>query len=181
MSKTLIASVVGGLILFIWQFLSWSMLNLHGSQLTYTPDQEKILQTLGEHLDEGSYFLPTVAPGAPAADREKLQAEAIGKPWAQIKYHKAFSMNMTSNMLRGFLVNVVSVFLMCWILMKIPDLDFMTVLLSSLAVGFTGYLTISYINHVWFETNSLPELIDTVAQWGICGLFLGWFLTRKPA
>ncbi len=32
MKKTIIAVIVGGLMLFAWQFLSWSMLNLHEAQ-----------------------------------------------------------------------------------------------------------------------------------------------------
>lgn len=53
------------------------------------------------------------------------------------------------------------------------DLDFKTAILSSLAVGIIGYLTIPYLNSIWFEGNSIPQLIDTVFQWGICGTWLG--------
>ncbi|WP_236973473.1 hypothetical protein [Membranihabitans maritimus] len=63
MSKIWIGSLVGGLILFIWQFLSWSMLNIHDNEMEYTPNQVQILEVLNENLEEGNYFLPT-APRA---------------------------------------------------------------------------------------------------------------------
>ena len=50
--------------------------------------------------------------------------------------------------------------------------------MAALAVGFTGYLTIPYLNSVWFEASSIGSLIDTVAQWGLLGVWLGWWLNR---
>ncbi len=44
--KTIIGALVGGVILFIWQFLSWTMLNLHGESQKYTAKQNEILQYL---------------------------------------------------------------------------------------------------------------------------------------
>lgn len=63
MKKALIGGLIGGLILFIWQFLSWSMLNIHGSQMSHTPYQDQILKTLDDlSVPEGTYFLPNVPP-----------------------------------------------------------------------------------------------------------------------
>ncbi|NND31962.1 MAG: hypothetical protein HKN76_05175, partial [Saprospiraceae bacterium] len=54
-----------------------------------------------------------------------------------------------------------------------------TSIIASLAVGIIGYLTINYLNSIWYETGSWPELIDTLAQWGLVGVWLGWYLNRK--
>jgi len=83
------------------------------------------------------------------------------------------------SMFRGFAVDIISAFLLIWLLLKIEKRPLSTVLLSSLAVGLIGYFTIPYLNSVWFETKSLGYLIDSVAQWGLVGVWLGWWLNRK--
>lgn len=179
MKKQLIATLVGGLILFIWQFLSWSMLNVHASEFQYTANQDKIMENLTANLEEGSYFLPGLPPEATQEEHQAAMENNVGKPWATISYHKSMQMNMGMNMFRGFVADLLAAFFLVWVLMKFAALDFKTALLASLAVGATGYLTTSYLNSVWFESNSIGHLIDTVVQWGLVGAWLGWWLPRN--
>lgn len=179
MSKKLIAAVVGGLIIFIWQFLSWALINIHVSQTSYTPNQDKVMQVLSENLKEGSYMLPSVAKGASAEEHEALMKSASGKPWAMVHYRDQYNMSQGMNMFRGVVVDIFAVFLLVMILVKIDGLDFMTCLTTCLSVGIIGYLTTFYTNSIWFETNSIPDLIDAIVQWGICGAWLGFFLGRN--
>ncbi len=179
MKKTLIGTLVGGLILFIWQFLSWSFLGIHESNLQYTGDQDEILSMLSDKLEEGSYFLPNVPSGTSQADRESMMEPYVGKAWATIDYHEALDMSMGMNMFRGLIADLVAAFLLCFILGKIADLNMQTSVLVALAVGVMSYLTANYIESIWFETNSIPELIDNVVQWGLVGGWLGWWLSRK--
>ncbi len=178
MQKIIIGALVGGILLFIWQFLSWSILNIHGTQNQYTANQNEIMEFLDGRLSEGEYFIPTVPPGSSSEDREALYAQSQGKPWAKISYRQALEMSMGSNMFRGFVVDFLAVLLLCFILIKIENNNFMTSFLSALSVGIISYLTIPYLNSIWFEGNSIPELIDAVAQWAICGAWLGWWFNR---
>lgn len=180
MNKQLVGTLVAGLILFIWQFISWNVLQLHQSEMQYTPKQDQIMEALTQlDLEEGHYMIPTVADGASMEDQEKLMENMIGKPWATVSYHKAFEVNMGMNMTRGFLLDLVSAFLLVWILMKFRENNFMTSLLASLAVGAIGYLTIPYLHQVWMETDSTGYLIDTIVAWGLVGAWLGWWLNRN--
>lgn len=179
MKKQLIASLVGGILLFVWQFLSWSMLNIHGSEMAYTPNQDKILENLTQNLEEGSYFLPNLPPGSSSAEEQAYMQNSVGKPWAIVSYHKAMNMSMGMNMFRGLAVDFVAAFLLTWLLLKFASLDMKTSVLTSLAVGGIGYLTIPYLNSIWFESNSIGHLIDAVAQWGLVGVWLGWWLPRQ--
>ena len=73
MKKQLIAAIVGGLILFIWQFVSWALVPLHKEVYGYTPNQDKIMEALNQNITEpGTYMLPNVAPGT---SQEAAQAE----------------------------------------------------------------------------------------------------------
>jgi hypothetical protein len=180
MTKQIIAVLVSAVILFLWQFLSWSMLGVHQSEFKYTANQDKILEALNENLaEEGTYMLPGVPPGSSMEQEQALMEAHAGKPWVSVTYHKSMSTAMGMKLIRAFLADVVAAFLLIWVLMKFENRNLGTVLLSSIAVGLVGYITIPYLNSIWFETNSMGYLIDAVVQWGVVGLWLGWWLPRS--
>jgi F0F1-type ATP synthase assembly protein I len=179
MKNQLIATVVGALILFIWQFLSWSLLNVHGAETQYTPNQDKIMEVLSANLEEGEYFIPGVPPGSTAEEEQAAMEAAIGKPWAKVSYHPEMKMNMGLNLTRGLVIDLVSIWLLVWLLMQFADLTFAKTVMASLAVGTIAYFTIPYLNHIWFEGSTIGYLIDNIVQWGLIGVWLGWFLNRK--
>ena len=55
MKKSLIGAIVGGIIIFIWQFLSWTLINLHKPAQQYTEKQEAVMAVLNSNLEEGGY------------------------------------------------------------------------------------------------------------------------------
>nr|WP_294991951.1 hypothetical protein [uncultured Sediminibacterium sp.] len=180
MKKTIIGSLVGAIILFLWQFVSWTASGLHRSAEAYTPKQDSIMQYLNSQFTEdGSYFLPNTPDNASSEEQEKLYEEMDGKPWAQIHYHKSMNMNMGMNMARGLATNIVILLLVCWLFKKMGTMSFMTVLSASLAVGLIIFLQGPYTNHIWFQSRDLmAHLIDAIAGWGLTGLWLGWWLRR---
>lgn len=180
MKKQLIASLVGGLILFFWQFLSWALLNIHGAEFQHSANQDKIMETLAQNLDnEGGYLLPQPAKGSSSEEQQAFMEQNMGKPWATITYHKSMEANMGMNMFRAILVDFIAVFLLVWLLLKFANLDFKTALLSSWAVGAIAYLTIPYLKNIWFEENTVGYIVDLAVQWGLTGAWLGWWLTRR--
>jgi hypothetical protein len=183
MKKTIIGALVGGIIIFAWQFLSWGALNLHSAQQQYTPKQDSILAFLGTQFSEdGAYFLPTYPPGASNEEMEKQMKSAEGKPYAQISYHKSMPGmdKMVMNMVRGLLVNIFMVWLLCWILVKIPNRSFGTVFLATLAAGLIVFFNAPYTMHIWYESFDLmAHFVDVIGEWGAAGLWLGWWLTRN--
>lgn len=179
--RTAIATFVGALIVFIWQFLSWGLLEFHRSAQEYTPKQDQILEFLNQQFSEdGAYFLPNLPKGASQEEYEAYSNETMNKPWVQIYYHKSMNMSMPMNMARGFAVDLVLVFLMVWILGKMPDSNIVTSVLVCLGVGMIGFLYHPYTNHIWFQTFDLnAHLLDGTIPWILLGGWLGWFLNRK--
>ena len=173
----LIGALVGGLIIFLWQFVSWSFSGLHDSQMQYTPEQEVVLEAMS-NLEEGSYFMPALPKSATSEESAEFMKEIEGKPWATVSYHKEYKNNMPMNMIRGFVADFIAVFFLCWILLQFADLNFRKSLLASLAVGLIGFLTYNYINSIWFEGNTIPDLVDVIVNWGLVGVWLGWWLKR---
>lgn len=181
MKKLLIGALVAAIILQVWQTVSWAIANVHGAETQYTENQDAILKVLSENLKEGQYFVPRLPDGASSEAQQKLVEETTGKPWATINYHPAYELNMGMNMLRGFIVNLISGIFLCWILLRFADLNFSTALMASIFVGLIGYFTIVYMNHIWFQGSTMGYLIDAVVSWGLVGSWLGFYLPGKKA
>jgi hypothetical protein len=182
MKKLGIAALVGGIIIFIWQTLSWTaILNLHHASQEYTPRQDTIMSFLNTQFSEdGSYFLPGVPKGASSDEMEKAMNANMGKPWMQIQYHKEQKMNMGANITRGLLVDILMVALLCWILMKMTDSGFGKIFMACLFTGIIVFLNSPYTISIWYPKADLnAHFMDAVIGWGLCGLWLGWYLKPK--
>jgi hypothetical protein len=181
MKKTVIASLVGGILFFFWQFLSWAALDLHRPMQEYSPKQAEVLDYLSKNLEEGFYFMPTVPSGTSSEEAQKNYEASMGKPWAQIYYHNAMKNNMAMNMIRGLIAAFFVVFLVVWIINKIENRSFVSILSICLMVGLISYTSLSYTNSIWYETKSLLDLRDAVVSWGLIGIWLGWYLKNDGA
>lgn len=183
MKKLALGSILGAIIIFVWQFLSFSLLELHGNAIRYTPNQAEVLEYLSRQFPEsGSYYLPRTPPGASSEEMDKALKDAQGKPWAIISYHKSLNMSMGANMGRGILINIIMVGLVCWILSKLRSPDFTTILLVSISIGLIGFFNLPYTGHIWYETFDLNAyLVDAVVGWGLVGMVLGWIYRKKDS
>jgi glycerol uptake facilitator-like aquaporin len=181
MKKNLIGAIVGGLIIFIAQTLSWTVLDLHRPANQYTPKQDSIMAYLNSQFSEdGQYYLPNTPTGASGEEMEKLMNESAGKPWAVVTYHKAMNMSMGMNMARGVLVDIVMVWLLCWMLAKFSNNNFVTTLTACLFIGLIVFMNAPYTGHIWYPSFDLTAyLIDYLVGWGLCGLWLGLWLNRR--
>lgn len=183
MKKTVIGAIVGGIILFVWQFLTWGALNLHQKQQQYTPKQDSILAYLGTQFNEdGAYFMPTFPPGTSNKEMETKMKAMEGKPWAQVVYHKKMEGmdKMFMNMSRSLVVDIFVVWLLCWLLVKIPSPSFGTIFAGTLGTGLIIFLNMPYTLHIWYGSFDLMAFFqDALISWGLTGLWLGWWLRRK--
>lgn len=181
--KLFIGSLVGGIIIFICQFLSWAALDMHRSAQQYTPKQDSILAYLSTQFDSSAgYLLPNTPAGASSADMQALAERSKGKPWAQVFYHTNLNTNMGMNMFRNLVTNILMVLFFCWIISGYTANSFGKTFLAAIFVGFIIFMHASYTEHIWYETFDLgAHLFDYLVSWGITGLWLGWWLNRKKA
>ncbi len=181
MKKIIIGGLVGGILLFAWQTISWTVANLHDKGQQYTPKQDSVLAALAATgLEEGSYMVPREKPGASMDEMEKVMKEMEGKPWARISYYKAMNVNMGMNMARGLIANIIIVSLLCWIFSNMGPQGFSTYLIASLFVGIICFTNGAYTGHIWYPLHDIRAFfIDALASWGLAGIWLGWWMSRK--
>ncbi|MER3497862.1 MAG: hypothetical protein C4308_04125 [Chitinophagaceae bacterium] len=183
MKKWIIGSLVGAIIVFAWQAASWMFLGIHNSHMKYTPAQQQAIDALSTALPEdGMYMLPTAPPGTSEKEKQELMKQMEGKPWAMVTYGKSWTNNMTQSMITGFLVDVILVVLLISILVRGGLPSFTGIFTGAVAVGVFSFLWSHYLLHNWYNvswSSIQPFLIDAIVAWGLCGLWLAWWL-RKP-
>lgn len=179
MNKYLIGSVVGGVIVFLWQGLSWMALGIHDSAMKYHPAQKEIMNVLSATTTEEALYM---LPSAPTKKEQMdMMNEMKGKPWASVIYHKSYEAERVRPMIRGFLVDVFLVIAFIYILTRGATPTPTRVFSASVALGLSYFLWSPYMGHVWFQ---LPwsmitgDLIDSVVAWALCGIWLAWWLNR---
>ncbi|MBX9782918.1 MAG: hypothetical protein K2X48_06480 [Chitinophagaceae bacterium] len=181
MKKIIIGGLVGGILLFAWQTVSWTVANFHEKGQQYTPKQDSVLSALNAlGLEEGSYMVPREKPGASFEEMQKTGEQMTGKPWAKISYYKAWNVNMGMNMARGAIADIIIVCLLCWMFSKMGPQGFSIYLLASIFVGIICFTNGPYTGHIWYPLHDINAFfIDAIASWGIVGLWLGWWMGRK--
>ena len=184
MKKWIIGSLVGAILVFAWQAASWMFLGTHAGEEKYTPAQDQILSTLASsNLQDGMYMLPTAKPGASMDEQQNLMKQNEGKPWAWIVYNNRRSVSMTTPMIMGFVIDLILVVLLISILVRGGLPSFTGIFTGAIAVGIFTFLWGPYMEHNWYNvpwSAIQGHLIDSVIAWGLCGLWLGWWL-RRPS
>lgn len=178
--KIITGSIIGAVIIFIIQFLSWGLLGTHYPAQQYTEKQDSILAYLNTQFDSsGGYIMPTLPKGASYEEMQQLETQSKGKPWVQVFYHKSNDASMSMNMVKGLVTNFIIVLFFCWIISGYNANSFAKTLLAALLLGLIIFLNSSYTQHIWFETFDLQAfLTEYVLTWGITGIWLGWWLNR---
>jgi hypothetical protein len=182
MKKWLIGSLVGAILLFAWQFVSWSAAGIHDNEYKHHPQQDQVLSALSAQVKEdGQYMLPRTPPGASAEEEQKMMEAMQGKPIAIVTYTAAYKNDMTMSMIRGFLVDVVIAVLLIYVAGKHGNLSLGSVYMTTLAVGFIAWLWHPYTQHIWFPTPVAVitgALLDWIVAYSILGLWLGFWLRK---
>lgn len=179
MKRQLLFSLIGAVIIFVWQFISWAMPNLHYPTHGYTPAQDEILQKFQElGLKEGIYVLGMPDPSSSREQMETTMKNYEGKPWAVINYQMNNSMEMAMPMIRGFLVSFVIAFLLYWIFLQQKEATLKNRLFISLAVGLIGFFFVPYSLFIWYKSPDIwAYLADAIVPWLILG-FIGHKMIR---
>lgn len=174
MKKRIIFSLIGAVIIFAWEFLSYAMPSFHSASQNYTPAQMEILKKLQESgLKEGMYLLGQPDPSLDSDAQQEMMNSLDGKPWAVINYQEKNSMDMAGPMINGVLVCFIISFLLFWIFEQQKNPTLINRLFASLAIGVICFLFVPLTNYIWYkEPDILAYLLDGTIPWLILG-FIG--------
>lgn len=183
MKKLLIGALVGALLLFGWQSVSWMFLPFHDAAFQRVSNQDSVITALASMFpQEGQYMVPQAAPGATQEDANKFMEARIGKPWAIVSFHPTLKNNMSGAMTRGFLIALVCAGLAGWIIQRKEKASFMDGFMTSIVLAAICFFYVWYNQHNWFETPWAVlkgEAYDLLIAWGLNGIWMGWWFSKK--
>jgi hypothetical protein len=174
--RVLVAGIVGGIVMFMWGFVSHTMLPLGDMGVKEFPNEEIVLAALKQNLSEpGLYFFPGMGHGDDisqeqmAAWEEKYKTGPIGVMSYRPAGRAPMSMTQLGTEL-GF--NVLAVLLGAFIVAHVTG-GYGMRLLCFILIGVTAWasLSTSYWNWYGFPTEyTTAELITEGAAWLLVGL-----------
>jgi hypothetical protein len=187
MKQFVIATLVGAVIVFALQALSWTVLPIHNDSLKYTAGQDSILGVLIRHLPEdGMYVVPFLPPEKMSdnAALEEFAQQTNGKPGAMVQYHQASEEMSPMMMVNGFLFDLLATALVVWLLgLAAPQLtSFGGRFFAVLAFSLFTILQSDLMNWNWWDTPGhylKGMVLDHLIAWAACGLWLAWYLGRR--
>lgn len=179
MKKHLLFSVIGGIIIFTWQFLTYAMPNFHKSAQTYTPLQDSIMQNFKDlGLEQGMYMLGMPNPDNQAEVDASWSEES--STWAILNYRINDSNSMGLPMFRSFVIGMLIAGLLFWLLKQKENTSLSYKILLSVVIGFMAFMYIPYSNYIWYKAPDIyAHLIDGIVPWAILASIGHLFLKPK--
>ncbi len=185
-TKIIISTLVGAILLFGWQGLSWMVMPIHKHSLKYTDGQDSILQSLTANLDEdGLYYVPYLDPDkATSEDWEAFRKTFEGKPVAMINYIGSYQDNMGKTMAMGFIFSLIVSLVVTLVIANSKATSFAGRWLTAFAFGIVllMFSTLMMMNWWYFPMHWVQgEIIDNLVMFGLAGIWYAWYLGRKPS
>ena len=174
MKNPIVYTLVGGLVLFVWQFLSYAAINLHGETQAYTPKDQEILAFLESiELEHGMYALGAPSPeerNDPALQEAYLE-RTEGRSWGVLNYQPNWTNNMLPNLGRSLFMNLLTALFLFWMMRNLSDGSLKKRLLLAVAVGWVGFMFFPYSHFIWYKNPDIwAHMLDATVPFAVLGL-----------
>jgi hypothetical protein len=193
MKHILLGGLAGGVILFVWGFLAWTVLPLHNASLRPIENEDRVTEVLSTNIGaHGVYKFP-----ANPAEDEELSAEEqqlATDEWMKKMQHGPTGMiiydphgtdpMMSGQMLSGFIINLVSALFTAWLLSRSTALtgSFLSRVAYCGVLGILISVSSHLMNWNWlgFPLDYTSAMVtDTVISWLLAGLGIA-AIVRAP-
>jgi hypothetical protein len=185
MKRIFISTLVGAIIFFAYQSLSWTVLPFHDNSLYTANNQYELLNSLSEHLPEdGYYFIPNFEENNQEKESyEDFNENMNGKAYAMISYRKARTSNMGLSMIKGFSFNFMGLLFASFILFKLGKSVnsfgkyYLMAMLFPIIIFFMQLMT----TWNWWDTHwhfLKTEILDLFFGWALSSIWLAWYVNK---
>lgn len=124
MKNILIGGLVGGVILFLWGWMAWTILPLHTASLRPIENEDRVTEVLASNLGtHGVYTFPNMPQNGEdvSAEEQQLAMDEWTKKYQRgpigiiIYDPRGKDANMPNEMIIGFVLNLISAMLAVWL------------------------------------------------------------------
>lgn len=183
--KVLLGALVGGVVLFVWGFLSHAVLGLHDPHISQIPNEEAVLDVMQSNLKEpGLYFYPWLDHDAATEESMKEWTEKYkAGPSGILVYMPSGGDPMSPKQLGGQFACELGAALIAAFLLALSGGP-ATFAKRVLFVGLLGVFASIVIDFPYWNWYAFPtgytvaQVIDHAIGWSLAGLVLAYFV--KP-
>lgn len=185
MSRLILASVLAGIAVFLWGFISHAVSPLGEAGLRSLPDESRLLDAMRATIpDKGLYFFPGVADlGNLTEDQQRAWVDKMkAGPNGLLLFDPAGHEPLSMRQLATELINDFLAALLLGILLGYTSLSLWGRVTFGAAVGLMGWLAISVAYWNWYQFPSpfiLAEGFNQVIAWALAALVLSIVLRRE--
>ena len=187
MKRTILAGLVGGLILFVWSFLAWTKLPLHKPTLHNISNEDVVIDVLRNNINmKGVYLFPGMPTSDDQATMDAYTKKYMAGPLGMIIYDpQGTDPMMVGQFIGGLIIFILSAYMAAWFLSR------STAAASSYIarVSFCGMLGIfiSFFAHLstwnWMGypmDYTTAMVADAITGWLLAGLGIA-AIVKTPA
>lgn len=159
------AGLLGGIILFVWSFISWMLLPWHTVTLNNFKDEKVVAESISANVSQsGMYLMPA------HMDKQQANSDTTKRPFVFASVRtEGMPVSMNISMLLSLITQVIAAIFVAWLLSKTRGLNYyqrvVFVVIFALAAGVVT--EIPYWN--WFGFDPYYTLVS------IADLLIGWF------
>ncbi|CCB88600.1 hypothetical protein [Simkania negevensis] len=192
MGRIIFGGILGGIIAFVWSFVSWMVLPWHEWTLQSFSNEEFVSWVIKENVKkDGVYIIPHKGSSKTAltpselkdkVDPDKSKTKEGPFIYAQIK-RKGIDYTSPKQYIISFLTQFVGASLISFLLLKAAESSYMGRLLFVTTMGLIIGVLGSIPNWNWFGGGNLFLLIsvaDLVITWFLAGLLMAAVVKQKP-
>lgn len=174
--KTLLAAVLGGVIVFAWGAVSWMVLGWHAPTIQAFANEDQVAQVLVDNAPvSGIYLLPKPQPtqvAVPPAEAAPAQAG----PFAFVAYaREGVDPQMTMPMAYAVAASILAALLIAWLVRAAEGLGYFQRVLFIATVGIVIAIAGRLPNWIWWHFSTefmLVDLADVVIGWTLAALVM---------
>jgi hypothetical protein len=176
-NKKIVSLIIGSLILFIWNAISWMVLPFHGQSLKSIPEEAIQASTMQQHMPEdGIYHYPGLYGADSPEGIAKIQEKLEQGPRITMMVYKSGSTSFfdPTNFVYSLALNFLSVFILLIMVTALKDHSSRNILKHCLLLGLLIGLVSDFSQMNWYQfpfSYTVFNVIDYIVGLGFCGLF----------
>jgi len=185
MAKTIISIIVGTILLFVWNAVSWMGLPFHSQTLNNIPDGALQLENMRNSMPEsGVYHFPGLPEGAHARTMNQIENELKEGPRITMMVYKSGSTEFFDPMsfLMSLIYNLITVGLTYILISRLANKSMSNILTSCLIIALVSAFVSDFglMNWYMFPLDyTMVNVLDKIIGFGLLGLLFGLYTFKQ--